>query len=480
MLGGLLIGLAVVLVARTLLAGHPRPPEAVAVSDLPFELNAAAARLGEAIRFETVSIDGDPEASRAAFDGLRDWLSRAYPRFHALARRSVLAGGTLLYEWPGSDPALAPIILMAHQDVVPAPSPDRWRHPPFAGLVRDGVVWGRGSIDNKGSLIAMLEAAEALAHAGHAPRRSLFFVFGHDEETTGKGARAAAQRLVARGLRAAFVLDEGSLVIADHPVTRAAAALIGVAEKGVATVVLTAQAPGGHASAPPRETAVGTLARAIDAILDRPFPTHYGGATRSMLWALAPDAPWVTRMAISNDWLFGPLLAAQIAASPQGAAMLRTTVAPTMLRGSPKHNVLPTEASATINVRIAPGDTVSGVMTHLRSAVRNIPVTLELTADPQEPSPVSSPDNASFALLAGAVRAVFDVSVAPAQVIAATDSRSFVELSHSIYRFQPLRLTLAGTGMIHGVDEHVSVAAFGQMIRFFGTVIQAGTTAGQL
>src|SRR5690606_17107964 len=264
----LLLALVVLVTAlRTLMV---RPSTAVAVlpvHGMAIDVERAAMRLGEAIRIRTVGDEQQPDSIRAALEEFRAWLSVTYPALHAVAGRTVVDGGTLLYEWKGADPDLSPIILMAHQDVVPETASERWQHAPFSGEIADGSIWGRGSIDNKGSLLAIMEAAEALAAAGHMPARTVMLVFGHDEETTGSGAAAVAALLAERGVRAQFVLDEGSLAIADPPVTAGPVALIGVSEKGYATVRVLARAPGGHSSAPPDETAVGTLARAIDAIM---------------------------------------------------------------------------------------------------------------------------------------------------------------------------------------------------------------------
>lgn len=473
----LLALLVAVLAVRTVVFRRSGPIAAAQVPALRIDLPRAAQRLGEAIRLRTISAADQPESPRAALEALRTWLAATYPAFHALAAPTVVGGGTLLFEWKGSDAALRPIVLMAHQDVVPEVAPERWKHPPFSGALDEGSVWGRGSIDDKGSLIAIMEAVEALAAAGHVPARTLWLVFGHDEETSGSGARAAAELLASRGVQAEFVLDEGSLAIADHPVTHAPVALIGISEKGYATVRVTARAGGGHASMPPQDTAVATLARAIDAIMGSPFPMRYDGATQAMLEALVPEVPALTRLAIANAWLFRPLLVKQIGATPQGAAMLHTTLAPTMLAGATRENVLPTEASATFNLRIAPGDTVAGVMQHLRQSVGALPVTLELVGESRDPSVVSPVDSFGFRLIGGAARAVFGTAVAPAPVIAATDSRHMSVLTRNIYRFQPLQLSLAETAMIHGIDEHISIEALQRMVQFYGTLVATATAA---
>lgn len=475
--GAALAALVVVMAVRTALMGRPQVVTALMAPQLASDVQLAARRLGEAIRLRTIGgpDGGDP----MSFEALREWLIDRYPAFHAVATRTVLDGGTLVYEWPGRDAAASPIVLMAHQDVVPEVDAEAWTHPPFSGAIADGRIWGRGAIDNKGSLVAMLEAAETLAALGARPPRTVYFVFGHDEETRGAGAAAAAAWLERRGVRALLVLDEGSIAVSDHPVTRGPVALVGISEKGYATVRVTARAEGGHASAPPAGTAVAQLAHALDAILARPFPKRYDGATRAMLEALAPDAPLAARVAIANAWLLRPLLLSQLGATPQGAAMLHTTMAPTLLAGSSRENVLATEASAWINLRIAPGDTVEGVMRHLQESVQDLPVTLELVGEARDPSVISRVDDAAYRMVAGAARAVFGIPVAPAPVIAATDSRSMGRVSASIYRFQPVLLPVAGTSMIHGIDEHLSIEALEKMIRFYGALMvdEGGATA---
>ncbi|MBC7670728.1 MAG: M20 family peptidase, partial [Gemmatimonadaceae bacterium] len=302
----------------------------------PVDVAMAAQHLGEAERFQTVSHQDKAEDQPAEWDRLHAWLQATYPDAHRVMTREVVDGHALVYTWKGTEPALPPIVLMAHQDVVPVTpgSEGAWTHPPFDGAVADGAVWGRGSIDDKGSLVTLFEALDGLAKAGFTPRRTVILVSGHDEEVRGGGARAAAALLKARGVKAQFVLDEGMVVVADHPVTHAPVALIALAEKGYATLTVTAPAVGGHSSAPPPQTGVATLAKAVLAIADKPFPMRFSGPGADMLKSLAPHASPTVKMAAANTWLFSPLLVKESARTPAGAAMLHTTIAPTMLKGS--------------------------------------------------------------------------------------------------------------------------------------------------
>ncbi|MGH6963586.1 MAG: M20 family peptidase, partial [Phenylobacterium sp.] len=352
-----------------------------------------------------------------------------------------------------------------------------WKHPPFAGEIAEGAVWGRGAIDDKGSLITLFEGVEALSKAGFRPRRTVIIVSGEDEEVRGQGARAAAALLKSRNIKAQFVIDEGLAVISDNPVTGGRLALIGTAEKGYATLAVTAKATGGHSSAPPADGGgVVTLARAVTAISDHGFPMAFRGPGADMLQALAPSAPFAIKMAVANAWLFRPLLVKQIGATSPGAALLHTTIAPTMLKGSPKENVLPQDATAWINYRIEPGDTSASVMARAREAVGELPVALAWIKTPEEPSPVSSTRSDGWRVLAAVAGEVTHAPVAPSLVTAGTDSRYLQGVAADVYRFQPMEFSLKDTGMIHGTNEHMTLKNLETAIQFYARLI--ATAAG--
>ncbi|TCS13299.1 M20 family peptidase [Caulobacter sp. BK020] len=444
----------------------------------PVDAGLAARHLGEAVRFRTVSHQDPAEDQPAEWDRLHAWLQATYPDAHRAMGREVVAGQALVYTWPGTDRSLAPIVLMAHQDVVPVTpgSEGAWTHPPFDGVVADGAVWGRGAIDDKGSLVTLFEALDGLAKAGFVPRRTVIVVSSHDEEVRGGGARAAAALLKSRGVKAQFVLDEGMVVVEDHPVTNKPVALIATAEKGYATLTVTAPAVGGHSSAPPARTGVTTLAKAVLAIADHPFPMRFSGPGADMLKSLAPHSSTTIRMAAANTWLFSPLLVSQTAKTPAGAAMLHTTIAPTMLKGSPKENVLPQDATAWINYRIAPGDSSVQVMARARDAVGDLPVRLAWVKTPDEPSKVSSTTSEGWKTLAALAGDESRAPVAPALMTAASDSRYMGPIADDIYRFQPLRLSVKDTEMIHGTNEHMTIANVERMVRFYQRLVETAAS----
>lgn len=478
---GLVVLAAVVLLVAVVIYRTEtyRPPAAVDFSQvklapaMPVDTAKAAQHLAEAVRIQTVSHQNIADNDPAQWEALHQWLVTTYPHAHAAMTREIVGPGALIYTWQGSDPSLAPIVLMAHQDVVPITpgSEGQWKHPPFDGVIADGAVWGRGSVDDKGSLIATFEALEQLAAAGFKPRRTVIVVSGQDEETVGSGAIAAARHLAAKGVKADWVLDEGMATITDFPMAKTPIALIGIAEKGYATLKVTAPAAGGHSSAPPKETGVETLAKAILAITGHPFPLEFKGAGADMVRAVAPHASWTTRMAVANSWLFGPLLKSQIAATPSGAATLHTTIAPTMLQGSPKENVLPQDATAWINYRIAPGDTVDSVMARAKDATRGLNVKLAWTTKADNPSPISSTSSDGWKVIAALASEGGKVPVAPALVTAATDSHSLIPVSSDIYRYQALQASIGDMKMIHGTNEHMTLDNLTRMVSFYERLI---------
>lgn len=457
-----------------------KPPAAVdfkavkVAPDVTVDAVRAAAHLGEAVRFRTISNQNPADNDWSQWDQLHAWLQTTYPAAHAAMTREVVGGHALVYTWAGSDPSLAPIVLMAHQDVVPVTpgTEGAWTHPPFDGVVADDAVWGRGSIDDKGSLVTLFEAAENLAAAGFKPKRTVIFVSGHDEERGGTGAKAAAALLKSRGVKAEWVLDEGLLVVDDFPMVKAPVALVGVGEKGYATLQITAPAVGGHSSAPPKETGVETLARAVLAITSKPYPMRFEGPGAETVRTIAPKAGYLARMATANAWLFGPLLVQQISATPAGASTLHTTIAPTMLKGSPKENVLPQDATAWINYRIMPGQTRDSVMADAKRAVDGLDVKLAWGAEGGNPSPVSSTTSDGWKTVAALASDDGRLTVAPGLVTAATDSRSMVGVAKDVYRFQPLIMSVEDVAMIHGTDEHITVGNIERMVRFYQRLIQ--------
>ncbi|MGJ5040332.1 MULTISPECIES: M20 family peptidase [unclassified Bradyrhizobium] len=479
---GLLIlaaGAALVAVVLVNMFRHgSRQLDVAALPKISIDAEAAAQRLAAAVRFRTISSSDDPELNADAFAALKAHIEASFPAFHAAATQEVVAGHSLLYLWKGSDAAARPIALLAHQDVVPvAPGtePD-WAVPPFAGVVKDGFVWGRGAWDDKGNLYAMLEAAEALIKAGFKPKRTIYFAFGHDEEVGGtRGAKAISAVLAARNVRLDFVIDEGLLISEggirglDRP-----AALVGVAEKGYASLVLTAKANPGHSSMPPRDTAIGMMSAALAKLEANRLPMRIDGTVGEMFDTLAPEMTGINRAVLSNLWLTKPLLFGEFAKSGPAEAMVRTTTALTIFNAGDKDNVLPGNASATVNFRLLPGDTEAGIIDHVRQTVANDRISITSLRGNREPPPVTSTAGPSYQLVNRAIREIFsDAVVAPGLMVAGTDSSHYAGIADSIFRFSPLRATTEDLKRFHGTNERLSVEGYADMIRFYRRLLEA-------
>ncbi len=433
----------------------------------------AAQRLAQAIRFQTVSHQDPGEFSADAFDGLQGFLARSFPRLQASLEKERISEFSLLYEWRGSDPELKPILLMAHQDVVPA-DPDTamdWTHPPFSGDIADGFVWGRGALDDKDSVVALHEAVEALLAQGFQPRRTVYFAFGHDEEVGGvTGSARIAAALAARNVKLESVLDEGQAVTMgivpgfDRPV-----ALIGIAEKGYLSLEFAVESEGGHSSMPPPHTAVGILSAALVRLENNPFPTALTEPVREQLAFLAPEQGVWRRLVLGNLWLFAPLVESQLAKAPATNALIRNTIAPTMLEGSRKENVLPTRARAVINFRLLPGTGTEALIWRVKSIIADPRVRIApVGTSRSEPSPVSSVESEAFQRLHRSVKAIFpEAVVAPSLVLGATDSRHFASIADNVFRFKPTRLKREDLKRFHGIDERIAVQNYGESVRFY-------------
>jgi carboxypeptidase PM20D1 len=479
---GLIVLLVGIILVRTFTYGGEPVGKRVDLPTAPdVSADVAARHLSEAVQFKTVTLAaGDPRPGQEGeWLALQDWLVTTYPAAHAaMARETVPGTLTLLYTWKGSDPSLKPILLMAHQDVVPVNigTESDWTGAPFSGEIIDGYIYGRGTIDDKGNLVALMEAAEALAVSGFQPKRTVLFMFGHDEEVTGSGAQAGIALLKSRGVEAELALDEGFMIIDPSPITGKPMGFIGIAEKGYTTVSVTAVAQGGHSSTPPRNSANVNLARAILALEENQMPADFSKPPVSDLFrAAGKDMPFAQRMAMSNLWLFQGMVESSIAKIPSGNAMVRTTTAPTMLAGSAKENVLPQRAVATVNFRVHPNDTPETVIQHVKDVTAGIDGIEVTSADGginSPASPVSPTDNRAYAVLASVAEVAGNgAPVAPGLVLGATDSRYATAITSNIYRFAPAMLTPEDLTGFHGTNERISVENMARLSKGYAQII---------
>ena len=439
---------------------------------------AMARRLAAALAIPT--LNPTPEApGLERFHELHALLQAQFPRVHAELGRELISGASLLYRWRGRE-ACPALLLAAHQDVVPveAGTESRWTHPPFAGVIADGAIWGRGAIDDKSALLAILEAVELQLAAGLAPRCDVYLAFGHDEEVSGlQGAAAIAKLLAQRDVDLDYVLDEGgAITIGAIPGTHLPLATIGVAEKGYLSVRLSTQDAGGHSSMPPRHSAIGRLAAAVARLEAERPDAALTAVQRELLRRIAPHVDPLQRLVLANLWLTAPLVSGQFAKSPVSDATQRTTTAPTLFRAGIKDNVLAQQAEAVVNFRIRMGDSVEGVLEHVRRTVADDEVAIEALDDfHSEPTAQAAPwTDAAFAQIESVLRRVSpepDLVVAPFVTSGGTDARHYAELTPKLYRLLPATLTPELIASFHGNNERIPLAEYLRMVRFYALLL---------
>ncbi|MDR2670616.1 MAG: M20/M25/M40 family metallo-hydrolase [Oscillospiraceae bacterium] len=430
----------------------------------PETAQRAAEALCALIRYKTVSHDAPRE--HAEWVRLRDELKRRYPLVHAAAERETVGSFSLLYHWKASDPQGDPLLFCAHLDVVPAEG-GVWHCSPFEGRIEDGHVWGRGALDCKHLVACLMEAAESLLRQGFAPTRDIYFAFGHDEETGGaEGASALAALFAKRNLRFALVLDEGGALTRGTLSLHRPVAEIGVSEKGMMNVRLTARSTGGHAAHPPRHTALGRIAEAVCRVEFRPGPARLTPLITDLLTALAPYLSFPWRFLIANRGLLRRFLLRRLARGGE-AAWVRTTFAPTTAQAGSAPNVLPDAAEAVLNVRLLHGERGEDVLAYLRDLLSGLDLETD-TLFLQEASRVSDYHGEPFAQLGESVRAVFGaVPVVPVLLASATDARRYEPFSAHVFRFCPFVLAPDESARMHAADERVSLEGLGLAVAFY-------------
>lgn len=444
------------------------------LTPIPLNESAALDRFSKALQIPTISYDDTSRLDIAAFEAFHQHLKQSFPLVHQNTELTKFKDFSMVFHLKGQNPQLKPALFMGHMDVVPVDeqTKDQWQQPPFSGNIVDGVIWGRGAIDDKVSVLALMESLEWYLKQNNIPQRDIYFSFGHDEETGGEGAIAIAKYFAEQNIQFEFILDEGG-VITDgvipgptHPV-----ALVGVAEKGFVNFRLTVKGEGGHSSQPPAHTAAGVLASAIVNVENNPFEARTE-FFNLMFDNIGYSMPISQRLPLANLWLLEPLVLSTLLESPTSAASVRTTTAVTVLQGSTKSNVLPTIASAVVNFRILPGDTIAGIQTHLESVIDDPRVTLSAELA-NEASAVSPTDNIGFKLIESSIRRLDDnVLVTPYLVVGATDSRHFQDLSKNIYRFMMVSLNPESLKQFHGLNEQIAVKDYLNAIQFYYAMLE--------
>jgi len=448
------------------------PVETIRVDEIKI-----AQHLADAIQCPTISTEESKDKDFGPWLKLHAVLKKNFPNLHKTLKLQEINQYSLLYTWVGKDPSLKPILFAAHLDVVPADQAtlETWTHQPFSGDVQDGFVWGRGALDMKGQLVTLMESVEFLIKEGYSPKRTIYLAFGHDEEIYGlDGALNIARSLEQQGIQLAAVLDEGGNLVDELiPKIHLPMALVSVGEKGFLTLNISAQGNPGHSSAPPRQTAIGIVARALALLDDHPLPAHLT-IIEPLLKKIGFALPITWQVMLANSWLFGHPLLGYLQKNVQLNAQVRTTAASTMMTAGIKDNILPAFAQAKVNFRLIPGDTVEKVIEHVRKVIGDPRVALTMEdRRGWEASHISPLDSPAYKTLELVIKQMFeDVPVAPNVFRGATDARHYESLTKCVYRFSPLVMGEKDAPRVHGIDERISIEALGRMVNFFIRLIR--------
>lgn len=434
----------------------------------------AMTHLSKAIQFQTVSFDDRKQMDSKAFTQFLSFLKTTYPNVYETLDVTTVNTYSLMMKWKGQNQKEQPIGLMAHYDVVPVAkgTEENWKQQPFSGKIDDTYIWGRGSLDDKVSVIGILEAVEHMLEEGKQPKQDVYLFFGHDEEIGGEeGAAKIVETLQQKGVQLKYVLDEGGVIVNDMvPGVSEAVGVIGITEKGSAEATLTVEDSGGHSSQPKDSTTIGRLSKAIASLEETQFESSITGPTEQLFDYMTPEMSFGYKYIFANDWLFKPIIQSILLKKPATAAVTRTTIAPTIFKAGDKENILPERASATINLRIIPGDTLSSIKEEMIKIIDDPKVKITIKGD--EASAVSSTESDGFLAIQKAALAIQDDTViAPYIMIGASDSKHYQKVATDTYRFLPIKMESDGLERMHGTNERVEKEQFIKMIGFYEVLL---------
>ena len=463
----LLIAVFVAVIAVRTVRFTPKPQPAVSDETFDFEKEAAVDALAQLVRCKTVSYNDKALEDDGEFEKLIGLLPGLYPKVFEVCSFDQLPDRALLLRWPGKNDG-DPTVLMAHYDVVPV-NEENWEKPPFAGILEDGILWGRGTLDTKVTFNGVFSAANYLIGKGFQPEKDIYFAFSGGEEVNGKGAPNIVQYFIDHNIQPALVVDEGGAVVENvFPGVSKPCGVIGIAEKGMMNVQYRALSGGGHASAPKPHTPVGVLAAACKRVEDHPFKAHIEGPAAQMFDTLGRYSTPLYRMIFANLWCFGWVI--DLLGKMSGGeinALVRTTSAFTQMEGSSARNVIPPEARMVANMRLNPADSVASALEYLKKTVQddNVEITV---LESFEPSPVSETDCPAWDKVAYAVANTWKgCVVTPYLMVQCSDSRHYGKISNHVYRFSAMDMTAEERASIHGNNERIRVETIAKAVEFY-------------
>lgn len=465
-LAAIFVILILVVVIRTL-AFRPQKKKVRTVTPVTVDEKRATEELAAMIRCRTVS-DTDPTREDAAeFEKFEKLLPTLYPSVFTTCEHIAIDERAILLRWRGKSEK-EPTVLMSHYDVVSVEE-SGWTHAPFDGIIEEGVLYGRGTLDTKVTLAAALHASEALIKTGFVPTHDIYFAFSGNEEISGGGAPAIVDYFEQNGIALGAVFDEGGAVVENvFPGVKIPSAMVGIAEKGMMNLEFSVNAAGGHASAPPPVTPIGRLSRACCRVESNPAPMQLSKPAAQMFDTLPRHSTLLYRTIFANLWIFRPVL--DLICKKSGGemnALVRTTVAYTQMQGSKGMNVLPAKATMLANLRLAPGDTEQAVLARMRHIIKDDSVALRVVGG-HAPSRVSRTDVEPYERLCAAIEGTWqNTLVTPYLMVACSDSRHYSKISDRVYRFSAMALSKKERASIHGNDECIPVETITKAVEFY-------------
>lgn len=423
-----------------------------------------AEHLSKMISIPTVSVRGSTD--RTKIDEFHTLLEEIYPNIHTKLEK-IDIDGALLFKWKGRNCDRKPILLMSHQDVVEASG--EWKYPPFSGEIADGKIWGRGTIDTKGALCAILESVEFLLSTGFEPSCDIYVASSNNEEITGDGAIKTVEYLYNKGIKLDLVMDEGGSVMGGMLGSDASSAMVGIFEKGRANIKFIAHSRGGHASIPFPNNPFARLSKFMHKMeYHSPFKAKITAPVKKMYYSMAPYMPFKYRLFLGNIWLFSPILAPIMAKmGGQAGALVKTTCVFTQSEGSHGANVIPETASVTANMRFMLHEPLEKSLKKVLKIAEKHDIWMEMISGFDIP-PVANMETYAYKKVVDGISHTFgDIPIIPYVMLAGTDARHYTKICDCVLRFVPLTMTDSQMKSAHAINENLDISSLARGVNFY-------------